>query len=276
MYKFGDWAVWPLNDGYLDIDQRLLFSIQETKLKATLDEVGQSCIEDFLVRTQVNAYLIDTGKHLILVDTGCGIEHGSTAGALKKQIEATGHALDAVSLVLITHLHSDHIGGLVSQNGMAVFPKATICMSRVDLAYWTSYDQEVVCRDCDRPFFELVRKVLPLYEGRIRELDDKEMVISGVQVIKAFGHTPGHIGFLFSSKDEQLLLWGDIVHSLKVQFAYPDLCIEMDIDPKEGVRSRKDLLERVAGKHILIGGGHLPLPSLGYVSKKDKGFTWAP
>ena len=102
------------------------------------------------------------------------------------------------------------------------------------------------------------------------------VVIPGVTAIAAFGHTPGHTAFLFSSKNNLLLLWGDIVHSIGIQFAYPQWHISADIDGHIAIASRKQLFAEAADEHLLVGSAHLPNSGLGYVTRTGNVFSWNP
>lgn len=275
--QLGNWTIWSLNDGYLDLDQRILFEEDSEVLKYELSQAKISCIEEYLVRTQVNAYLIDTGEQLILVDTGCGML-GPTAGFLPKRLQQLNFELDQVSHVLITHLHMDHFGGLVDSEGNAQFSKAILSVPAVDEAFWKDSSNEIKVKELLRPGFALLREALAPYEmnGKLRLIQSNENVLPGVMAIESSGHTPGHMCFQIESSGESLLLLGDLVHTAQLQLKYPEWKVAIDTDPRQGVRSRQKFLEKAADQNLLIGGGHLPYPGLGSVSRSNDHFIWIP
>ncbi len=276
--SLGDWTVWSLSDGYLDLDQRMFAGIDSESLRELLASANVPCVDDLTVRTEVHGYLIDTGKNVILVDTGCGKKYGDATGNLSNQICRLGYSLEQISLVLITHIHPDHIGGLLDADGAPAFPNATLCVSDIDATYWRDSVQESKVKEDDRFVFAMAREALAPYErnNRLRLIYPGETIIQGITVVAAPGHTLGHMAFLCCSENETLLLWGDIVHTAAIQFSNPEMYIVYDVDGKEAIASRKALFAKAADQHILVGGAHLPRSGLGYVHRLGEAFCWKP
>ncbi|MCA0186548.1 MAG: DsbA family protein [Proteobacteria bacterium] len=101
-------------------------------------------------------------------------------------------------------------------------------------------------------------------------------IVPGIRSVAAPGHTPGHSAYLLESKAQQLLIWGDIVHSHAVQFQRPEVAIEFDVDKKLAVATRRALFARTAKAKLLVAGMHLPFPGLGHVRSEGKGYAWVP
>jgi glyoxylase-like metal-dependent hydrolase (beta-lactamase superfamily II) len=274
--QVGDWMVWPLNDGYLDLDQKMFAGIEPAVLRQMLAQAGVKCVDDLVVRTEVRAFLVDTGRQLILIDTGAGNRCGPTTGFLTESLRKTGHDISQISLVLITHLHPDHESGLLTRDGTSAFTAATVGVSAIEATYWRDPIQESKANDSNRHCFALAREMLGPYEqhGKLHLIQPNEMIIPGVTAVAAPGHTPGHMAFLFRSKEDQILFWGDLVHSLGIQFAKPEWHVVFDIDGHEASLSRQHLFAEAADKHLLIGGAHLPQPGFGYVVRAGAAFTW--
>jgi len=276
--QLGDWTVCSLNDGYLDLDQRMFVDIEPAAIRQQLLDSGVNCISDYIVRTQVHGYLVNTGAQLILVDTGCGAQGRLGTSCLIDNMRNLGYDPSQISLVLITHCDFDHIGGLLTADGNLVFPQASIYVPAIEANYWfSSYEESRASKD-RLSCFALARKILGPYEskGKLRLIKSGETVIPGITAIDAFGHTPGHTAFLFSSKNENLLLWGDLVHSAGIQFEHLEWRISSDSDGGQAVESRKRLFGKAADEHLLVGGAHLPYSGLGYVSRQGEVFAWQP
>jgi glyoxylase-like metal-dependent hydrolase (beta-lactamase superfamily II) len=273
----GDWTVFPLSDGYLDLDQKMFSGITSEALRQQLSQAQVHCVEDLTVRTEVHGYLIDTGEKVILIDAGCGQKYGIAAGRLINNLHQLGYVPEDISLVLITHLHPDHIGGLIKSDGSPAFQNATICISDSEASYWLGSNYESMS-DNDRFVFCLAREVFAPYERsqKLRLIHSGELITQGITAIQAYGHSPGHMAFLCHSQNQKLLLWGDVVHTAGIQFSDPDLYIIYDSNGEQAVNTRKQLFAIAADQHLLVGGGHLPFSGMGYVYRAGKVFSWEP
>ncbi len=276
--QLGDWTVWSLSDGHFDLDQRLLFGKDPEVLRQAFLGSGLELSEDCLACLQVNAYLIDTKEHLILVDTGCGSSMGSSTGFLCNQILEAGFSPDDISHVLITHLHGDHMGGLVDGEGGRIFPNAFLYVSAVDAAFWRDSKQKPRVAEFLHYTFDLAKKMLAPYEQheKLRLIQPGETILTGIEAVDAAGHTLGHMAYRFYSKGDTLILWGDLVHVIALQLENLDWEVVVDIDPKQGAMNRKNLIKEACQQRMLIGGGHLSGSGLGYISQEGDRFAWKP
>lgn len=275
----GNWTVYSLSDGYLDLDQKMFANITPEALRELLTKCQVPCVEDLTVRTEVHQFLIDTGEHIILVDAGCGQNYGVATGRLIHNLHQIGYTPEQISLLLLTHLHPDHVGGLITADGSPIFKNATVCVSEVDASYWRNSHREALADDDHKFVMGLAKKALAPYEKnrRLRLIEGGDSIISGITAVKAPGHTPGHTAFLCQSQNQTLLLWGDIVHTAGIQFFNPDLYIIYDSSGEQAVNSRKQLFAKAADQHLLVGGAHIPLSGLGYVSRTGNNtFSWTP
>ena len=268
--QLGDWTIHSLCDGYVDIDQAMLFDQSAPVIQKRLGS------EETLYQTPIYAFLIDTGQHLILVDTGCGGILGPTAGQLMERLKEIGCDALNVTHVLITHLHLDHIGGLLDEQGERVFPQATLYVPKADADFWTDSDEEAKAIDLLRPNFPIARQVLSLYDDKLQLIGPNQSILPNIESVAALGHTVGHLAFRFSSQDQSALLWADLVHNAGIQFAKPEWEVTVDTVPEAAVQSRHRLFAEAADQNYLIGGAHLPHPGLGHVSSQDNHCTWHP
>ena len=227
--QLGRFQVTALLDGLLDLDAGILKKINPVDTHAL---VARMFVGHPKMRTAVNAYLVDTGSHLVLIDSGAGGFFGPSLGSLLKNLALAGRDPAEVDAVLVTHMHGDHIGGLVDASGKPVFPKATVFVSEADAAYWLSKEAEAAAPENRRRGFRLARDAAAPYQaaGKWKTFSSGTAIVPGVRAVEAFGHTPGHTAFAVESEGQKLLVWGDIVHAHAVQFAMPGVSIEFDSD----------------------------------------------
>ena len=237
----GDLEVTSLFDGASVFDLHWLNG--ET---TTMDGVLKALHEDpHLLDVSVTAFLVNTGKQLILVDAGGGIWYGGGAlGHLPDSLRSAGYTPEQVDLVLITHLHSDHIGGLTTQDGNRVFPNAEVYVAKSESDFWLSPQIAAKAPKDAQPFFQSARAIAAPYikAGKWHRFNGKEPIVDGVQLVPLSGHTPGHTGYEFSSKGHRILFWGDTIHAHNVQLQHPEVTVVFDIDPTAAAATRSQLL----------------------------------
>ncbi len=224
------------------------------------------------IRTGVNAYLFQSDAETILVDAG-GAGAMEPLGNLLPLLAEAGVKPEDVTKILLTHLHPDHIGGMI-QNGEAVFPSASVHVHQADLDAWTT-EQAVASAPADfHAFFQLARSVYLAYEDRIIPFTYDEELLPGVRTRHLPGHTPGHTGFEFGSGKDALLIWGDIVHVEAYQLPRPELTIGFDMDPKQARATRMQLLPKLVESQRRIAGMHLSFPGIGRLMPDGSGFRF--
>jgi glyoxylase-like metal-dependent hydrolase (beta-lactamase superfamily II) len=209
----------------------------------------------------VNAFLVKTPEGNILFDTGFGRN-------LTKNLAAAGVKPEEISTLVITHMHGDHIGGMLTKDGKRAFPNAKLLMSAPEKAFWVDtrkQDNAVKAFDAYRNNASLFDPI-PLVEKQI----------DGIYICAAYGHTPGHVIYLLRSQGEQLLIWGDIAHAMAVQMPYPNVSVTYDSDPKQAAKSREEVLSFVSRNHIPVAGMHIPYPGMGMIETLDKGYVFVP
>ncbi|MET3480139.1 MBL fold metallo-hydrolase [Variovorax atrisoli] len=270
----GDFEVTALVDGTLDLEPKKLLT------NTTQERVGKLLDRGFekdAVPTSVNGYLINTGSKLVLVDTGAGGLFGPTLGNLQANLKAAGYQPEQVDDVLITHMHGDHVGGLV-QDGKLVFPNATIHAGQEDADFWLSKANLEKASAEMKGFFQGAMASLNPYveAGKFKGMKGGTELAPGIKAVPAHGHTPGHNIYVVESKGQKLVLWGDLMHVAAVQFAQPQVTISFDVDSKPAAVERKKAYADAAKGRYLVGSAHLPFPGLGHVRAEGKGYVWVP
>ncbi len=265
----GDDEVTVLSDGTAPRDvSQIMSKPQEIRDTLARDH------EALPIELSINAFLINTGAHLILVDTGAGELFGAGAGHLLPNLRAAGYQPEQVDTILLTHIHADHSGGL-SIGGQRVFTNAVVYVDKHDPDFWLSKAAEAANPERKTTFKQSHQTVDPyVTAGKLRTFEGAVELLPGIRTLPAYGHTPGHSAYLVESKGERLLLWGDTIHLAEVQFADPDVTIEYDVDRAAAVASRKKLLGEAARTGMLVGGPHISFPGLGHVSTDASGYHW--
>ncbi len=271
----GEYEVTALFDGYNDLSPDLLKGLSPGQIRALL---ARRAIETPGVQTAFNAFLINTGKHLILVDTGAGACIGETAGFLSANIKASGYNPADVDTILLTHLHLDHVCGLVDAQKKPIFANATVYAAKPEADYWL--DPTAISRAPEkaREFFRIAQESIAPYlvSGRFKTFTPGDSPVPEVKTALEAGHTPGSTTYLFSSQGQSIVFMGDLVHDLAVQFAHPEVSISFDVNAKEAIASRDQVFSMVAKQKIWAAAAHLPFPGIGHINAVDKHFEWVP
>jgi len=274
--KVGDLEITALFDGTGVFDPHWL-----NGTNATMDGVVKALHEDPHMLDVVDmGFLVNTGKQLILVDAGAGTWWGGgKLGRLAGSLRSAGYKPEEVDLVLLTHLHSDHVGGLTTQDGKRVFPNADVYVAKAESDFWLSPEIAAKAPKDAQPFFQSAQAIAAPYikAGKWHTFSGSEPIVDGMQVIPLLGHTPGHTGYKFSSKGQQILFWGDIVHAQGVQLQHPEVSAIFDIDQTSAAATRHQLLSKLARESVLIATPHTSLfPALGRLREEGSGYSWVP
>ncbi|MHC9176502.1 MBL fold metallo-hydrolase [Pseudomonas aeruginosa] len=271
----GKFKVVALYDGYLPAD--MIKILEGGDGKRVIKLIEQAGLEKD-ARMSVNVYLVDTGDKKILMDTGGGVLTGSTAGRLKKSLKSAGYSPDQIDVILLTHLHADHIGGLLNERQERAFKNAIVEVNELELSYWLSAPSVALGKEDKPEAFAAVKKYLKPYQdaGRIRTFQWGEKLFSGIEAVDLRGHTPGHTGFKVSDSGEQLLFWGDVIHVEPVQFPEPEVTVIYDSSPKQAISTRKAALEDATMMGYKVADSHIDFPGIGKVGKRGDDYIWVP
>ncbi len=272
--KLGKYEITVLGDGYLDLPHQIWANLSPEDVDGYL---ADAFVPTGSLRNGVNAYLINTGEKLILVDSGARDLFGPNAGLLPSNLAAIGVKPEDIDMVLVTHIHPDHVAGLYSADGQIIVPNAQVHVDANELNYWTSETEQAQALEMTRPWFDIARQWQSVYDGRISTFTGETDLGDGISSFPLPGHTPGHTGLRVESEGETLLILGDAVISAAVQFANPEASAIWDTNSEQGVQSRRTIFDLAARDRTLVTATHLPFPSFGYVDRRaDGGFQWVP
>jgi glyoxylase-like metal-dependent hydrolase (beta-lactamase superfamily II) len=217
--------------------------------------------------------VVDTGRELILFDTGNGEERRKNGvGNLRTLLPLAGYAPEDIDLVVITHGHGDHIAGLV-EAGKPAFPNARYVFGRVEFDYWRKGDNVRDRRKANREQF--VEICVPLAE-RSTFVEPGAEIAPGIHAVEAHGHSIGHMAYHLESAGQRLLLWADTSNHYVVSLQVPDWHGDFDDDKDQAVTTRKRILDMAATEKLWVAGFHMPFPGVGFVERRDGGYRWTP
>jgi glyoxylase-like metal-dependent hydrolase (beta-lactamase superfamily II) len=222
--------------------------------------------------------LINTAQHRVLVDTGGGAGLVPSTGKLLRNLQAEGIEPVDIDTVILTHGHPDHIGGNTGAERKPAFPNARYVMWKDEWEFWMSEPdlaQLEVEEDIKQLMLMLARKNLPPIQGQLDLVDREKEILPGIQAIAAPGHTPGHMVLAISSDSERLLYISDAI-LYPIHIEQPNWYPAFDLEPKQAMTTRRQLIERVTAEKALMIACHFPFPGLGHVIQKGKGWQWQP
>lgn len=255
-FEVGDFKITTLSEGQNNGNSDFLIGATQEMLQKYLPE-GPFPLE-------INAFLVQTPDKTILIDAGVGKN-------LFDNLQSLNVPAEQINVILLTHMHGDHIGGLLC-DGKVAFPNADLYISQAEHDYWMNEQKG-----------EQARRVITAYQEKLHLFIPDELgakatpLLPGFQGIAAYGHTPGHTAYLIESGQSQLLIWGDITHATPIQMPHPEVALSFDSDSKKAIQTRKNVLEYVLKSGIPVGGMHIVFPSIGnIVAGKLEGYEFVP
>lgn len=272
--SLGKFEVTALSDGtvVLPVD-KLLSNVKPDVVTSMLAKSYQKAP----LETSVNGYLINTGSKLVLIDTGAAGLFGPTLGKLVANLKASGYTPEQVDEIYITHMHPDHVGGLVA-DGKPVFPNAVVRADTREGGFWLSQANLDKAPADSKGFFQGAMASLNPYvaAGKLKAFDGETELVPGIRAVPAAGHTPGHTIYVVESDGNKLVVWGDLMHVAAVQFAMPSVTIAFDSDPKAAAPARQKNYADAAKKGYFVAIAHVSFPGIGKLRADGKGYQWLP
>ena len=234
-------------------------------LKGATDEQIKKYVPDGSFPLETQVFLVRTPERNILIDAGYGKN-------LFKNLTSLGLSENQIDVILLTHLHGDHIGGLLREGAVA-FPNAEVYLSKKEYDYWTNLGERGASQ----------QKALDAYRTKLHTFEpfepDEQLkeLFTGITPIAACGHTPGHTAFLVQYESAKWLIWGDLTHAMPIQMPCPQVAVSFDVDAADAIKARRKLLAYILENNIVAGGMHVPFPAVGFITKsKTEGYVYSP
>ena len=280
-FRWGEFEATVVSDGSVPLGKP-----QDSFVGRGADQITDMLDSNFLdpgaATLEQNALILNTGRQLLLFDTGMGESMGAdsrmfgpTTGRLLANMRAAGIEPSQIDMVVATHAHCDHVWGLVDAGGQRVFPNAQVAINEADVTFWTD-DANKRGPAFMGPFIEGAKKNLNAYRDRLVMVRDGQEVVPGVTAVFTPGHTVGHTVYIISSQGRTMVNTGDLAHHHILLLRQPMMEFAFDTDPKQSAQSRSRMLDRIAGDRMAMLSYHFPWPGLGHVRKWDEGFGWYP
>lgn len=270
--RVGDATVSALLDGFIELSYNVWNQAVAAEMDASQKARGLTL---GAFRNGITSFLVESGGKRIMVDVGAAGQFGPYSKAFPGNLSLAGLKPEDIDEVLATHLHTDHIGALVI-DGKPTLPKAILRTTQAEIDFWRSDEHLSRAPGWMRPWFEVTRAILDVYKGRVETFTPGKPIGNGFTSFAFPGHTPGHVAYLFESRNDRIMFLGDLMVSPSVQGPNPKAHMIFDIDPDEGYRSRVRGLDQAAADHVLSAATHWPFPTFAYITRRGNGYDWIP
>jgi glyoxylase-like metal-dependent hydrolase (beta-lactamase superfamily II) len=274
--RIGELLITALYDGFVPVTADDLHGAAPAEVSRLLADGFMPADGDR--HTAVIAFLVEDHDSQILIDAGSGHSLGLDTGYVATNLVAAAIDPGGIDHVLLTHLHPDHAGGLISADGEAVFSHATIHAAKAEADHWLDPDRAAAATGVQQLVHHTAALALAPYRdtGRFVTFRDSGEVIPGVRPVNLAGHAPGHTGYLLGEGEETVLFWGDTVHCHTVQLRRPSVTMVADSDELAAIAARRKALKLVSANQWWVGAAHLPFPGLGHLRRDARRYAWVP
>jgi glyoxylase-like metal-dependent hydrolase (beta-lactamase superfamily II) len=268
--KLGEFEITTILDGVNVLDGPTgTFGVNQTETDVKKFAV-ENLLPDSKLENPFSPVVVNTGKEVILFDTGSGAPRRPNAGKLLALLEQAGLKPEQIDIVVITHCHGDHIGGLV-ENGQPAFPKARYVIGQAEYDFWSHKDRLTGPTEANA---KLVQTNVVAFAEKMTFIKPGQDVVTGIGAIDVAGHTPGMLAFNVESQGRRLVLTADTVNHSVMSLRRPEWHVRFDMDKDKGVATRIRMLDMLATDKVAFAGYHMPFPAIGYVDKSEGGYRW--
>ncbi|NJM34078.1 MAG: MBL fold metallo-hydrolase [Rhodomicrobium sp.] len=268
--KLGAFEVTTILDGAIQIDGPHPIFGQNQPADAVQAFAEQNFLPTGKMEISFTPVIVNTGQDLIMFDTGNGVGRRPNAGKLAATLSQAGFKPEDVTVVVITHCHPDHIGGIM-EDGKPLFPNTRYVIGETEYNFWSNKDR--LAGPTENAAKLTQANVVPLAE-KMTFLKPEGEVVSGVRAINAFGHTPGMMVYHIESEGKRLLIMADVTNHYVMSVMKPEWHVRFDMDKDAAIATRKRVLDMLASERFPVTGYHMPFPAIGYIDKTGDGYRW--
>jgi glyoxylase-like metal-dependent hydrolase (beta-lactamase superfamily II) len=274
--RLGDTDIIAVSDGSArrPLDATFVRNAPLREVEAALADAG---LPTDHIENPFTPFVVVTGGRTFLLDAGFGDNGPDGTGQLHDTMRAAGIDPASVSVVLMSHLHGDHVNGLRRSDGTLVYPDATLYIPQPEYDHWMDTERMNALPEDRQGGFRTVQRVLADYpEDRLVLFTPGDRIEDTFDSIPAFGHSPGHTAYSVGEGEDSFTFIGDAAHFPPLFVRNPDWQVQFDMDPDAARQSRHEILSRVSDGGGLVGGYHFPQPSLGRMAAADTGYAFTP
>jgi glyoxylase-like metal-dependent hydrolase (beta-lactamase superfamily II) len=274
-YKLGEFEITAFNDGFVKVPKLDSFVVNRP-----LEEIQKAVEAAYIPKDNVlvpfNPLLVNTGKNLVLLDTGFGDNGSPIQGNLLANLAAAGVDPKAIDTVIISHFHADHIHGIRAKAGTANFPNAEIMVPAAEWAWWTNDAETGKAADVWKPQIANVKRVFDPIAKDVKRFDYGKELVGGITSVDARGHSPGHAAFVIASGNAKLMYIADVTNHPVIFARNPEWRLWADMIPDQALTTRRKLLDMLAAERMPMAGYHYPFPAVGHIAKLGAGYDFVP
>ncbi len=274
-YRIGEFELTAINDGVG------LRDVQDGFVRnAALEDVKGALEAAYLPTDKLpipfNQLVVNTGRRVVLIDTGTGGQLAPTAGMLIENMEAAGIDPKAVDTILISHFHGDHILGLRTKEGELAFPNAEVQVPEAEWAFWMDEGEASRAPEGAKQNFANVQKTFSSIAKDVKRYDAEQELVPGITSVGAYGHTPGHMAFRVSSGSDQMLVLSDLANHPALFVRNPGWHAVFDMDAAKAEETRRRIFDMASTDRTRVQGYHFPFPATGHIAKDRDGYAFIP
>lgn len=272
--RVGNLEVTRVHDGVTS--RSLEGFIRNAELEAVKAQLAAAFQPTDNVVIPITTTVLRTPDQLVLIDTSRGEFAAPNASAWMANLQAAGVTPDEVDVIVVSHFHGDHIGGIRGKDGALAFPNARIMVPEAEWAFWMDEGQMSRAPEAMRSNFQNVRRVFEPIANDVARYGDGEELVPGLRAMAAPGHTPGHTAYLVEDGGSRLLVWSDTTNKPELFVRNPRWQAVFDMDGDQAMQTRLRLLDMAAAERLPVAGYHFPFPATGYIARDGGGYEMVP